>query len=730
MWQRIVGVFRRRRVRDSASFGAASLGVLLLVGAALGTGVARTAVDVSDGLTWLPDNPRGEVVQVNPASGRPEVRLRVAGGDAQLDVTQKDGLLVILNRRNGQITVMDLATLLASGRRQAQPGPATTVLVSHGRIYVVDRPGGTIADADPVTLADLGAPWRAGKPLADVVADDAGVVWAADYDGRLHSLDWVGEAGKFREKASELVQGAGPGTVLVPHAKGVTLFGLDDGVVRQVGTGSDVSGSTPKLPGEVLAARSSPDALVPAAVPGRHTVVIVAGERVVRVDTAALGCPEPGRPVVFRDEVYVPCRGQGKVVVLDKAGRRGGSDVRTPGSGDPEIVLDDGRLVISAPGAERGVIVDADGATHSVTIRSPSLPVVNPDRPPLPEVPSPPRPTPRPERPDNRGGDQRRSPDSPGPGIPGGTSTPGGTVPGTPPGVTVALASRSASEIVVTVSWGAADDNGEKVTGYTVEATGDFGGGTRTAQTTSTSTRLTIPCDGGTFCVNGRLDVTVTALNRVGASAAGTRSWTVPAGNQPTSEPPPPVTDPPADPPPQDPPPANNPTTDPPADPPADPPPAATVPTAGATVITSITATGNGYTRRVTMTWPGDWAGHDGTCQVVNTTLGYGAAITCGTTTLDIDVDTGPNRVVVRATARDGSRSVDSAARSVQGPREPMCGKYLCLGSGRIVELTPAARSTDFGQAGTGAGFLVIAVLVQVLGRRGRPEESTEDGVR
>ncbi|NUT97603.1 MAG: hypothetical protein HOY78_36825, partial [Saccharothrix sp.] len=45
--RRVVGIGRRQ----SASATAASLGVLLLVGAALGNGIARTAVDVSDGLT-------------------------------------------------------------------------------------------------------------------------------------------------------------------------------------------------------------------------------------------------------------------------------------------------------------------------------------------------------------------------------------------------------------------------------------------------------------------------------------------------------------------------------------------------------------------------------------------------------------------------------------------------------------------------------------------------------
>jgi hypothetical protein len=721
VWQRITKVFRkRRRVRDSASFGAASLGVLLLVGAALGTGVARTAVDVSDGLTWLPDNPRGEVVQVNPASGRPEVRLQVSGGDAQLDITQKDGLLVILDRRSGEITSLDLATLLASGRRQAQPGPVTKVLVSEGRIYVVDRNAGTIANADPVTLADIGKPWRAGTPLADAVADDAGLVWAAGDDGRLRSLEWAQDTRMFREKSTERIRGAGAATVLVPHTKGVTLFGLEGGVVRQVGTGQDVNGTLARLPGEVLAAKSSPAGLVPASIPDQGVVVLVSGDRVVRVDAAALDCAAPARPVVFRDKVYVPCRGAAKVIVLDKAGKRGGKDVRTPGDGDPEIVFDDGRLFISSPGAERGVLVDSDGSTESITIRSPELPVVNPDRPPIPEVPSPPRPSPRPETPNPRDGrNQENPPDSSGPGVPGSSPAPGtggGLVPDAPSGVTVSLVSRTSSELMVTVSWTAAKDNGEKVTGYTVEANGGFSGGTRTAQTTETSTQLSIPCGGSTFCTGGQLEVAVKALNPVGESTAGTRSWTVPsAPSEPTTETPAPNNPPPTT------------TTDPPAPPPTEepppPPPQASVPAAGATVISGVTSPNGARStlRRIATSPTADWATHDGTCQVYNTSEGWGQNIPCTATSVDVSVDFDTyNGFVVRAHARDGSRYVDSAVKSVRGPVTPpeMCGKVYCVGGGNIVELTPTDKSINFGQAGAGLGLLVLAVLIRFVGRR------------
>jgi len=124
------------------------------------------------------------------------------------------------------------------------------------------------------------------------------------------------------------------------------------------------------------------------------------------------------------------------------------------------------------------------------------------------------------------------------------------------------------------------------------------------------------------------------------------------------------------------------------------------------------------YTRQVNMSPPADWASHDGTCQLINTTQGYNVTIACNATSADISVETGPNRIIVRAIARDGSRSVDSAARNAPGPREPQCGKYACFSSGKIVELSPTAKRFDFGQAGAGLGFLVIAVAVQVIGRR------------
>ncbi|WP_424184976.1 hypothetical protein ACOBQX_24225 [Actinokineospora sp. G85] len=386
---------RQGRGRESASFGAAAVGVLLLAGAVLGNGISRTAVEVSDGLTWLGDDERGEVVQVNPASGRPETRLAVAGGDAVLDITQRDGRLVVLDRRSGQITTIDLATLLAGGRRQAAPGATSKVLAAAGRLHVVDRDAGTVVNVDPATLVDLGEPWRAGRPLADAVADDEGVVWAVDHGGVLRSVDWDEAGRRFAQRSDEPVEGAGPTTVLVPHKRGVTLLGLAGGIVLQAGTGEDRRGSTTQLAGSVLAAQTSPAGLVPASVPDAGVVVLLSGGDVHRVDVRQRGCATPDRPAVLRDRVYVPCRGESKVIVLDASGGRGGDDLSTPGSPSPQLVLDDDKLIVNAPGAGKGIVIDPDGTTKPVVIRSPELPVKTPEKPPTPPTPpSPPPPDP------------------------------------------------------------------------------------------------------------------------------------------------------------------------------------------------------------------------------------------------------------------------------------------------------------------------------------------------
>ncbi|SDM21741.1 hypothetical protein SAMN04488074_11884 [Lentzea albidocapillata subsp. violacea] len=698
--------------RESASFVAALLGVLVLAGAALGQGISRTSVAVSDGLTWLGDDQRGEVVQINPGSGKPQTRLQISGPDSQLEIAQEDGRLIVLNRRTGEITVIDLATLLASGRRQAPPGATSKVLVSNGMVFVVDRATGTVHTADPLTLADVGQTWQAGQPLADAVVDERGVLWLVDHGGTLRSLDWSDDEERFEERSQRQVTGAGPRTVLVPHDQGVTLIGLDGGVVVRDGTGEDVASSTDRSDAEVIAAQSSPIDLVPASVPSSSVVVLVVGRDVLRVDVGAMGCPKPGRPAVFRDKVYVPCKGSGKVIILDRGGSRGGDDVRTSGGADPELVFDDGRLFVNVPGSSTGVLVDADGATRSLTIRSPELPVKDPDRSPPPSVPPPPPPNPNePQRPprNNGNGNGPTTEVSPPPTTPSPPPSAGGTAPAAPAGVTVRQKSRTASALVVTVSWTAAVST-DPIVGYTVAGSGSFSGGSVSAQSASTSAELSVPCAGSTFCSSGRLDVTVRASTASAAGAAGMAAFTVtPPPNTPPPNTPPPTT---TTPPPPPPPPVT--TTTPPPPPPPPPP---SLPTAGAVVITGVSGGRTMPRRTVSMSPPADWASHNGRCEVVNRTQGYAVGIPCNATTTQIDVEEGSNSIVVRAYAATGAGQVDSAARNVLYTFDECGGKPGC-----IPRMAPAGVETAPMGAG-GLGLLACAFLLRIGVRRGEEEK-------
>ena len=707
--------------RESASFVAALLGVLVLAGAALGQGISRTSVAVSDGLTWLGDEQRGEVVQVNPVSGKPQTRLQISGPDSQLEIAQEDGRLIVLNRRTGEITVIDLATLLASGRRQAPPGATSKVLVANGMVFVVDRASGTVHTADPLTLADIGQPWQAGQPLADAVVDERGVLWLVDHGGTLRSLDWSDDQEKFEERSQRQVTGAGPRTVLVPHDQGVTLIGLDGGVVVRDGTGEDVASLTDRSDAEVIAAQTSPLGLVPASVPSSSVVVLVVGREVLRVDVGAMGCPNPGRPAVFRDKVYVPCKGSGKVIVLDRGGNRGGDDVRTSGGADPELVFDDGRLFVNVPGSSTGVLIDPDGATRTMTIRSPELPVKDPDRSPPPSVPPPPPPNPNepvkpPRNPGNGNGNngnngsaETSSPQTTSSVPP---STGGGAAPAAPAGVSVREKSRSASALVVTVSWSAATSS-EPIVGYAVSGSGSFSGGSVSAQSAGTSADLSIPCTGSTFCTSGRLDVTVRASTATTAGASGMTAFTVSPPNNPPP-PPPPVTTTTTPPPPPPPPPVTTTTTP----PPPPPPPPPSLPTAGAVVITGFGTGVRLPTRTMTMAPPADWASHNGRCEVVNTTWGYAVGIACNATSVRVTLEEGANRFVVRAYAATGGGQVDSAGKSASyisdgcPPNKPTCVPQ------RIAE---GAGTAPMGAGGL--GLLAVAFLLRIGVRRGDEEK-------
>ncbi len=356
----------------------AAAGGLLVVGAVVGNGVAAALIDMSDGQTWLADDD-GRVVQINPATGQPERRLIIGEPGSELEVSQRDGQLIVTDLTSGMVTAVDLASLVASGARGVDPD--TEVLVGGGQVVLVDLEPGTVRAVDPLTLRDLGRPFRTGD-LADAVIDDEGSVWIIGADGTLTELDYSPDAAGFVTSMSRPVAGAGPQSRLVPHAAGVTVFAPDQGSVVQVGAGRDLAVSVAALEGTVAEADYAPADLVPASAEEAGRVFLLSDGRILNVDVGGLGCERPGSPAVFAGKVYVPCLGSGRVIVLDASGARASADIVVPGGGDPTLVVDDGRLYVSTPADGRIVVVQPDGSSQMVDVAAAEVPVQAVDRPP------------------------------------------------------------------------------------------------------------------------------------------------------------------------------------------------------------------------------------------------------------------------------------------------------------------------------------------------------------
>lgn len=364
--QRLVPArMRRAGDRGSAEIGVALVAAAVVAGSLVGTGVARTAVEVTDGVTWLADSPTGQVVEINPATLEPQSAALVGLPGQQLVLSQDRGRLVVANRATGALTSIDLATLLASGRRDATPGDAVTVLLDRGRAFLVDRGVGLVASIDPVTLATQGRVWLAPKGLRDATIDGKGSLWVASGDDALTRLTWSDASLAFTSEESHALTRVGTTVRLVAHEAGVTAVSPSTGAIVQVGTGHDLVSAAPQMRGRISPALSSSSALVPVSVPERDVVVIVRdGAKVSEVQTGALGCPRPGAPVELRGVVYVPCPTTGRVIRIDGNGSKAGPDILT-GKGVPELVVDDGALLVNVPGSSKGVKVSADGTTTS-----------------------------------------------------------------------------------------------------------------------------------------------------------------------------------------------------------------------------------------------------------------------------------------------------------------------------------------------------------------------------
>jgi sugar lactone lactonase YvrE len=715
--------------RGAVEVGVVGVAAALLLGTVVGTGAASTVVDVADGVTWVSDEDSGQVVEINPSTGRPQRAVQVASPGTGLTLGQRDGVLVLTDEQ-GLSTAIDLSTLVASGsRRPGGPGE-TKVLVEGGGVYLVELDSGEVRAVDPLTLRDLGQPLRS-SPLADAVVDDRGTVWTAGTDGVLTSATWSAQARRFVVHERRSYEGIGSGTAMVPHEQGVSVFSPGSGLVAQVGGTGEVSELVVGMTGTVLPADRSPSDVAPVVDRDNATLVVITrGRRVQQVSLAATGCSDPGRPAVLGKRVYVPCAGAGKVVVFDQDGRKT-DEIRTPDGQDPRMVVDDGRLLVSTRSGSTAIVVDSRGRRTTVTVRDDSVPVSDATRPatfsappPLPpQLTPPPPPPPTSSRPSTSttrpptttrpvttgspstsatvevtGSGTRTAGTGGGVGVGvGGGGGAGTGTPGSGPWVAPAtgVTATQTAPGTVRISWTPSASGSDR---YVVQRADGVGGST-SAEGTATSITLTNVAPGAalSWVVDaGRDGRTVRSAPSAPITVTAPPAVTTPPPPPPPSTttpppPPPPATTTTTPPPPPPPPPATT-TTAPPPPPPPPPPPAA--PSEGAAVITD--GQGNEYlgtATQVLLAPPADWASYDGTCTVQWSADHFGtsgqAIVPCSQTGwVDLGY-TGGGTVTATVVASGAGGTATSAAYSwfVRAEGPGTCGGVRDVSRGPVQQI-------------------------------------------
>ena len=157
------------------------------------------------------------------------------------------------------------------------------------------------------------------------------------------------------------------------HPRGATLTA--PGMVQQLGTGTGGVRREDQLAGPFEVAELTEKAtFVPVAQPESALVSLLHKGSLVTINTGDFGCSKPTTPATYRDIAYVVCAGQNKVIRLTPDGKLAGDPVQTKGKGDAELIWDEDRLVMNAPGADEGVVVGRDGEPRPFDRSAPEEP--------------------------------------------------------------------------------------------------------------------------------------------------------------------------------------------------------------------------------------------------------------------------------------------------------------------------------------------------------------------
>ena len=341
----------------------------LLVGAT-GWAVVAGRPDPSRQLTltagsaWLVTPDRGLVTLIDGATGQIAATATTPSGNG-LTIVQ-DGLTAfVADSGAGTVTRIDAATGNAGASVTfGAPGETLSVLVRHGRGFVVNADTRVLTTIDPVSLAVVersNLPVRPGT--GQLLLDASGRLWAVDAAGG--GMSWLDPDGS---------------TGLVAATAGTELLSVDDrpvwlqrtdGQLRIGWLAADGSRTgwncTLGVDGSARFIGASTAEQVLAVTPAGQLLVAESGSGCG--DVIELGAGDFGEPVQVAELLIVADRATGSALVVDVPARRVLATVplTAPGN-DLELVTADGIVFYNDRDSERaGVLRRADDGTWSAT---------------------------------------------------------------------------------------------------------------------------------------------------------------------------------------------------------------------------------------------------------------------------------------------------------------------------------------------------------------------------
>ncbi|WP_460433843.1 NHL repeat-containing protein, partial [Angustibacter speluncae] len=357
---------RERLRRDNGQAVGLVLVLVLLGGAAFGTGWKATGDVLLSGGTWLAKG--DSAVHVNGGTGQVDAEVRdellaqarAAGGTGVGIVPGPDGGMYAVDPQAGTVTVVDGATAAAS--EPVEAGTGVEVLAGGARagdpVYLVDHEGGTVQPVDPVTLRPTGDPvLRADGGVGAAVVDGEGRVWAVS-PGQQQVVAAGADAEPVRAGADAVLTSVGGRVVVVDLAR--------DRVV--VVEGGDRREHRVELRDDDRVAQPAEGDLLWLARPSTGEVLGVdvrTGE--VRTAATGAGAGDLGRPVVHGGSVYVPDLGARVVRAVSADGSRAPREVQVPGrSDDFTLTLSGGYVWANDAQARRATALDVAGNQTTV----------------------------------------------------------------------------------------------------------------------------------------------------------------------------------------------------------------------------------------------------------------------------------------------------------------------------------------------------------------------------